>query len=323
MAANTGETLVIHPGALGDVLLAVPALRALRGAFPGEALVLAAQPRIGRLLTALGVSDRDVAFDSLHLDALFVDESAADHRGDPTLAAPTPLSPKIGGAARVVCWFGARDPTFVRRLSELAPGALVCPPTPSDDTLVWEHLARSVSAIAPGPPERGPIAVPQSLEAAGRRGLLDAAWDGTTRLVLIHPGAGGAGKRWPVEGFARVLEELTRSRDLAVVIHQGPADGEAVEALLARHRAGAIRLIEPSLPVLAGVLGRVAGYLGNDSGISHLAAAVGASAVVLFRKEMLAWRPWSAAARPLVVATETLDLADVAAVTAGARVLLG
>ncbi|RPH76792.1 MAG: glycosyltransferase family 9 protein, partial [Candidatus Rokuibacteriota bacterium] len=54
-------TLAVHPGALGDVLLAVPALRALR-ATAGGRLVLAAQPRIGALLQALDVVDHAVAF---------------------------------------------------------------------------------------------------------------------------------------------------------------------------------------------------------------------------------------------------------------------
>src|SRR4249920_587285 len=93
--------LAVHPGALGDVLLAVPALRALR-ATSAAPLVLAAQPQIGALLEALGVVDGHVAFDALGLDALFVDDADS--------------LPRLPDVERVVSWFGALDPVFRRRL---------------------------------------------------------------------------------------------------------------------------------------------------------------------------------------------------------------
>ena len=102
-APHAVPALAIHPGALGDVLLAVPALRALR-AQAGQ-VVLAAQPRIGALMQELGVIDRHVAFDGLGLDALFTDDASR--------------SPRLPDASRIVCWFGARDATFTRRLASI------------------------------------------------------------------------------------------------------------------------------------------------------------------------------------------------------------
>jgi len=99
-----GATLAIHPGALGDVLLGIPALRALRDA--GGRLTLAAQPRIAALLVALGEADEARNFESLRLDALFA--GAGDAR--------------LPAVERVVCWFGARDPDFVRRLGRYHQG---------------------------------------------------------------------------------------------------------------------------------------------------------------------------------------------------------
>ena len=95
--------LAVHPGALGDVLLAIPALRALR-ATSSAPLVLAAQPRIGALLETLGIVDGHVAFDALGLDALFVPDADS-----------LPRLPAV--AARGV-WFGARDPVFTGRLRD-------------------------------------------------------------------------------------------------------------------------------------------------------------------------------------------------------------
>jgi ADP-heptose:LPS heptosyltransferase len=99
-----------------------------------------------------------------------------------------------------------------------------------------------------------------------------------------------------------------------------------------------IALREPGLPQLAGALALGRAWLGNDSGLSHLAAALGVPALVLFDPAKLAWRPWSATARiravhlggvaaPEVNAAEVsasdVDAADVDAVQADLETLLG
>ena len=129
--------LIIHPGALGDVLQAVPALRGLRAAAPGGRLVFAGQPRLGRLLVALGVVDEARAFDGLGLEALFTDEPA-----------PPALVAFLGGFTRVVSWFGSREPTYVARLGALVADAIVARPVPDDDTPVWRHLIATLPASA-------------------------------------------------------------------------------------------------------------------------------------------------------------------------------
>lgn len=274
--------LAIHPGALGDVLLAVPALRAIRGSAPGP-LALAAQPRIARLLAALGVVDEGLRFDTLGLEALFGGDG--------------PPATRLTAAARVVCWFGARDPDFVRRLCAVAPGAVVAPSV-GEARPVWEHLLGTTGA----PPGDwcAPLRVPDALQQTGRAALGGAGWDGAARVLLVHPGAGGIAKRWPVEALAAAVEALAARHALTVVAHEGPADGQAVAALRARLRIGPLVLRDPELPALAGALGAATLFLGSDSGVSHLAAAVGAPAVVLFAEANLRWRPWNRAARVVV-----------------------
>ena len=81
-------------------------------------------------------------------------------------------------------------------------------------------------------------------------------------------------------------------------MHAGPADREAAARLVEVVEAPVRLLVEPPLPVLAGVLAIARAYLGGDSGVSHLAAAVGAPAVMLFPAATLAaWAPWSRTAR--------------------------
>jgi hypothetical protein len=179
--------LAIHPGALGDVLLAVPALRALRAA-SGAPVLLAAQPRVGALLEALAVVERHVAFDALGLDALFVDDTAS--------------RPRLPDAARVVCWFGARDAVFVRRLTGLVPATVVAPSVAGAGR-VWEHLLATVGG--PAGEWSAPIAVPDGVRALGLEALAAVRADGPPPWLVVHPGAGSAAKCWPAEAFARVV----------------------------------------------------------------------------------------------------------------------
>jgi ADP-heptose:LPS heptosyltransferase len=278
--------LVIHPGALGDVLLAVPALRALRNA--GFSITIAAQPRIGALLVTLQVAERAVPFETLGLETLFTDVPV---RPD------APLTRHLSEAGRVVCWFGARDAQFARRLGAKAANVVVAPAT-TTTMPVWEHLLATVGGAA----DRRPLSVAGELADAGRAALRAAGWDGASRVLLVHPGAGGVSKRWPVEGFVEVLEAV----DATLVVHEGPADTEAVRTFLARSRRPVLSLTNPDLPTLSGVLSLCSAYLGNDSGISHLSAAVGTQSVILFTERTLPWLPWSPSVSPVTITTTHL-----------------
>jgi ADP-heptose:LPS heptosyltransferase len=78
----------------------------------------------------------------------------------------------------------------------------------------------------------------------------------------------------------------------------------------------ALRLRRPELTTLAGVLALSTAYLGNDSGVSHLAAAVGTPSVVLFATANLAWRPWAREPEIIKVTPASLEARDVATVRA-------
>ena len=104
----------------------------------------------------------------------------------------------------------------------------------------------------------------------------------------------------PSEILAGAIAPLLAGGSVDLLVHEGPADRESTERFV--HLAGlpALRLTEPPLPLLAGVLSLAAAYLGGDSGVSHLAAAVGAPAVILFPRTTLErWAPWSPTARSI------------------------
>lgn len=291
--------LIIHPGALGDVLQAVPALRHLRARGPKVHLAFAGQPRLGRLLAELAVIEESLSFDGLGLEALFTSG---------------PLPPALLRAtarfSRIVSWFGSRDATYRERLGALVADTVVAPPGPEDEAAgpVWRYLMSTLASEGPVRAERiSPIGLPAALRTRARQILDGRGIAERTPLLVVHPGSGGAWKQWRAEHFAEVIGAARRRRGTSVLIHQGPADAEAVERLLARLEAPAPRLIEPELGLLAGVLGAAQAYLGGDSGVSHLAAAVGAPSVILFpRATRQRWAPWN----PTAIALELTGEAD-------------
>jgi ADP-heptose:LPS heptosyltransferase len=280
--------LIIHPGALGDVLQAVPALRGLRAAAPAGRLVFAGQPRLGRLLVALGEVDEARAFDGLGLEALFTDEPA-----------PPALAAFLGGFTRVVSWFGSREPAYVAHLGALVADPIVARPVPDDDTPVWRHLIATVPASA--------LAEREAIAPIG-----PAARPPASGGLMIHAGSGGTWKQWPAERFAEAIAAVAARHALPVVVHEGPADRAAVEALLARLDGPVERLVAPELPALAAALSLARAYLGGDSGVSHLAATMGAPSVILYPPAHLPrWTPWSPTARPIAMTGGADEMAGV------------
>lgn len=231
--------LVLRPGALGDTLLAVPALRALRRAF--RPLRLAAHGPTARLLASLGEVDHGLAFDDLSLTWVF--------KGDATPDEP------------MVAWM---DPA-----PGLAMAALVAPSRPSDEQHVARYLLGTLAPLG-----------------------IDVTWDDRplgvkaepSHEILVHPGSGSKAKNWPSERFAAVIRAL----DGPVRLLVGDADVEAANGV----DLDVNRLEHPPLEELAARLAGCRAYLGNDSGVSHLAGLCGARTVAMFGPtNPNIWRP--------------------------------
>jgi heptosyltransferase-2/heptosyltransferase-3 len=122
---------------------------------------------------------------------------------------------------------------------------------------------------------------------------------------LIHPAAAFATKQWDTEKFARVSEYLS-NRGFAVVVITSPTETQIAVALEQSVAAPLISFSDLSLPEVTALASRARVFVGNDSGIAHIAAAVGLPAVVVFGSSNVAhWGPW--ATRPAEVVREEME----------------
>jgi heptosyltransferase-3 len=112
------------------------------------------------------------------------------------------------------------------------------------------------------------------------------------KIALIHPAAAFATKRWSIENFAKVAEHLVE-RGFAPVAIAAPNERELLDEL---QSLSAVQLFtfDFALPEVTALAARAKLFVGNDSGIAHIAAAVDTPSVVIFGSSNIAhWRPWT------------------------------
>ena len=266
----TGATLLaIHPGALGDVVLFGHLLSALDGR---ETLVAGGEK--ARLLTGLGVVGAALDFDSLPMHEVFSDTPVSECR------LPKPL----GRHDRLVSCFAGGDARAERRLMELCGAAEAAflptrPPAGFDGHLTecWAQLLGRVGSVSAGCWSAPAQWIGQAAQALCGLGL-----DSAQPYAVIHPGAGAEEKCWPLDRFLGV-GKILKKKGIQVLFVLGPVELDRWrDGRIDRLRRNGPVLSAPSLTTLAGLLAEAAAYVGNDSGTSHLSAAVGTRTIAVF-----------------------------------------
>jgi ADP-heptose:LPS heptosyltransferase len=270
--------LVLFPGALGDAVCLEPAIAHLAASMPvtvhargGAAEVAAHFPS--------PVTVRSL--DTVEIARLFGPED------DPRTTA------WLAEYSRIVSFTGAEVPAVVRRLQATGRAIVVRFPRPP----LAEHAA-DLFLRAVGGEVAGSAAVPR-LVPPKKEPL-----NGGPPLLALLPGSGGRDKRVPAEIHA-LLARRWQLGGGEVVTVLGPA--EADEDEIWRTLGRIVR--PPSIRALVGVLAWARGFVGNDSGPSHVAAALGTPGVVLYTATV----PWSFGPRGAAVTSVTVSTGDAGA----------
>jgi ADP-heptose:LPS heptosyltransferase len=188
-------------------------------------------------------------------------------------------------AGHAVALAFTRAPALVKNLRAAVPLVIERDPHPPAGRHAARWLAEALEPLGLDPAAAPPVSLPSADEERQARVWQDRLPDG---FLALHPGSGSARKNWPAARFLAVVERLRPSEPWLVV--GGPADRTAVEPF--RSRAGALVACDLPLRVLGALLARARVFVGNDSGVAHLASAWGAPTVALFGPtDPLAWAP--------------------------------
>ncbi len=121
-----------------------------------------------------------------------------------------------------------------------------------------------------------------------------------SQIALIHPAAAFDTKQWSTENFARVAEFLS-AKDFQIVAVAAKNESEVLEKLQTLSQVTIKTFDDLTLPEITALASRAAIFVGNDSGIAHIAAAVGTPSVVIFGSSNIkVWRPWTNAPHEIV-----------------------
>jgi ADP-heptose:LPS heptosyltransferase len=212
-------------------------------------------------------------------------------------AEPPPDDP-FPGIDIAIAWGRDADGTLARALTMRgAKTVLVAPsrPDPSQPELVARYLLRSLAPLgidaSADTIELPEIQVPGEADTRALAELAAAGLAGRP-YVAIHPGSGSAAKNWPAEQYAQVVDRLQREYGLASVILGGPADAHALVMVHDRADQPPSAVVERPLLVVAALVRRAAAFLGNDSGLAHLAGLLGVPTLALFGpSDPTLWEP--------------------------------
>jgi ADP-heptose:LPS heptosyltransferase len=269
--------LVVNHGAVGDFILSLPAVEAIHNAFPRARLTFLANPSPLEII-------RGRPYLAMVLDCRSSRWAPLYGEGGRVAFGSFGISPPVAG----IFVFGRPSSQMLtENLAAVleAPAQRIDPfPDPVPGLPVTEYQCRQLTALGvpalpPPPAVIAPTPEDENEATALAKGLLKP----DERLVLIHPGSGGSEKIWAPAGWITLIRGLLEQPRLRLGLIQGPADHDILRRLHERlELSHVLPFHNLRLGLLAGIMGHAAFYIGNDSGITHLAAACGVPTVALF-----------------------------------------
>ncbi|GBG12599.1 ADP-heptose--LPS heptosyltransferase [Novimethylophilus kurashikiensis] len=288
---------------LGDMLCAVPALRALRGALPHARITLVGLPwavqfadRFSRYIDDFVAFPGHPAFGEQPAEANVLPafyRQMRERRFD--LALQLHGNGKISNG--IVSQFGARQAAGYALLDasaandEFDPDFHLLPyPHIGAEPLRLLEFMTLLGADPLGDQLEFPLYVEdwRELQAAGlMKGLRPGEY------ICVHPGARFRDKCWPPQQFAAVADQLAREYGLTVVLTGSDKERDLTAAVMHHMQMPAVDAARPiSIGAMAALMSRARLLVCNDTGVSHIAAGLGLASVVIFSKaELSRWAP--------------------------------
>lgn len=272
---DMGRTLLlIHPGALGDVLLTRSAIRTVRAAFPRHECGLLAGEQVGGLLVACGEVDRLFPLEQGGLAGLLTGAESV---------AP-PLRSWLDKTDLAVGWMKDHEGALAATLSAFGVGRVILRSPFTIDGLDLHQADRYLATVAPAADQARmaePLRPSESMRQEAAVCLEKAGVRKGQVFVAIHPGSGSLHKCCEPGLYVSLVAQM-QAWGVVPILLAGPSDSERVRAIQLTCEKQPIVFEGLELRVVAGLLAQASLYIGHDSGITHLAACLDVPTVALF-----------------------------------------
>ena len=283
--------LVIDFGQLGDVVMSLPALRAIRARFPHAKITVAVGKPGGEIVHLSGYAD----------DILEVDRVGL--RDGPTLISIGRIIKIVSQVRKLQFDFvidlhsyyetnilgflsGAQHRLYSRRSNRSLDFLASFNPRPEKEVETTHLVDRYLNLLKPlgiqnadrSPALRTSPTADSAVEALLKK---EKAQSGEL-LVGIFPGAGHAGRIWPAERFAELADHLARNDRVRVIVFAGPEEREQLPQIRPLFPPKTIFFDKLTIPQLTSAQARLTLFISNDTGPVHIAAAVGTPVIVIY-----------------------------------------
>ncbi len=260
--------LILRGGAIGDFIFTFPAFRALRRQWPESYVEITGYPHIADLALAGGMADAVSSLDKAEVARYFSMNASI----------PAEQAKYIRSFDIIISYLFDPAGTVTKNLLSVGARQVIYGSPVVKGGHVVDFLMKPLEqlAIYPDGLETPVLNLRESLKASGHKILGRIGRD----AVAIHPGSGSPSKNWPLDRFI-LLAGRINDISLTPVFILGEADA-AIACELSRRNIKVPLLSGYSLVELAGILSSCKGYIGNDSGITHLAAALGIPVVAIY-----------------------------------------
>ena len=290
MQFDPQNILVIDFGQLGDVVLSLPALRALRKRFPNARITVAVGKPGAEIIKLSGYSDALLEVDRVALRdgnklvsiaRIFklvgqVRSARFDFVVDLHSLSETNLLGFLSGAPHRL--YSRRPGRSLDYLANFKPR----PPVEANSSHLIDRYLDVLKPLGVPDPVRRPYLKTSTAADQAVETLLTKEKANTGALLVgLFPGSGHAGRRWPLEKFAELADYLTRNDRVRVIVFAGPEERELIPSLRPLFPPATIFFDRLTIPQLASAQARLTLFVSNDTGPMHVAAAVGTSVIVL------------------------------------------
>lgn len=292
MTFDPRNILIIDFGQLGDVVMSLPALRAVREKFPPARITAAVGKPGGEIIKLSGYADEAIEVDRvairdgskpLSIVKIFnlvkeVRRRQFDFVIDLHSFSETNLLGFFSGAPKRL--FARRRGRSLDFLANFRPQ-----PPLEEDNRTRHQVDRYLDVLRPLGITDAPRVPRLRTSAADDHDvdklLLRSKADAGAPLVGLFPGAGHESRRWPLAKFAALADSLSRNDAVRPIVFVGPEEAKIIAEIRAACPSSAVVLDRLSIRQLAALQARLAVFVSNDTGPMHIAAAVGAPVVLL------------------------------------------